>query len=47
MLFQSKKGQSQKHLESIYRKNFYMNQKDNKEGHLTNKTKKNSQWNEG
>ena len=43
MLFQSKKGQSQKHLGSIYIKYFlffYMNQKDDKEGHLTNKEKK-------
>ena len=39
-MFQSKKGQSQKHLGSIYIKYFYMNQKGNKEGHLTNNNKK-------
>ena len=40
MLFQSKKGKSQKHLGSIYIQDFYMNQKDNKEGNLTNNKKK-------
>ena len=39
MLFKSKKGQSQKNPCSIYIKDLYMNQKDNKEGNLTNKKK--------